>query len=107
MDNKTAIKERTFAEFLNERLRDRDNAAVYLSVALEEYEQDGDIAAFLLALRRVAEAQGGLGELAKRTELNRGNLYETLSTNGNPRFETIAAIFHALGLRLSATRAAS
>jgi hypothetical protein len=36
------------------------------NIALEEYKKDGDSEAFLLALRTVTEAYGGIGELAKK-----------------------------------------
>jgi len=57
--------------------------------------------AFLLALKDVAEAQGGLSKLAERTNLNRPNLYRALSAKGNPKLETISTILHGLGFRLS------
>ena len=40
------------------RLADSAYAKEYLTVALEEYEADGNIEAFLLAIRDVANAQG-------------------------------------------------
>ncbi|MDF5715812.1 MAG: hypothetical protein PUP93_18485 [Rhizonema sp. NSF051] len=46
-----------------------------MEVALEEYELDGDLSFFLEALHNVAEAQGGLTQLASKTGLNRQNLY--------------------------------
>ncbi len=48
-----------YSEDLIESLRDPEEAAVYLKVALEEFEQDRDSEFFLKALRNVAEAQGG------------------------------------------------
>ncbi len=92
---------RRFEDTLIERLRDPKYARVFLDVALEEYEKDGDTEAFLLALRDVAEAQGGLLKLAERTKLNRQNLYKTLSAKGNPKLETVGAILRGLGFRLS------
>jgi probable addiction module antidote protein len=92
---------RRFEDDLRERLADPEYARVFLDVALEEYEQDGDTEAFLLALRDVAEAQGGLTQLAKRTKLNRQNLYKALSSKGNPRLQTVETILHGLGFRLS------
>ena len=62
---------------------------------------DGDKDHFLLALRNVAEAQGGIGALAKRTQLNREHLYRILSKNGNPGLDKIGAILNGLGFRLS------
>ena len=85
------------AEFLSDPVR----ASTYLSVALEAYTEDQDTNAFLLALRDVAEAQGGLGKLAERTNLNRGHVYRTLSAEGNPRLDTMEKILHSLGFRLS------
>jgi len=92
---------RDFRDYHIEKLRDPEEARVYLSVALEEYEKDSDTEAFLLALRDVAEAQGGLTKLAERTRLNRQNLYKVLSEKGNPRLQTVETILHGLGFRLS------
>lgn len=90
-----------YHEHLIESLRDPEEAIAYLRVALEEYEQDGDSEVFLLALRNIAEARGGISALAKKTRLNRQNLYRTLSGKGNPTFQTLEIIMHALGFRLS------
>jgi probable addiction module antidote protein len=92
---------RDFKDYHIEKLREPDEAKVYLSVALDAYEQDGDTEAFLLALRDVAEAQGGITKLAERTNLNRQNLYKALSATGSPGFKTIETILHGLGFRLS------
>ena len=53
-------KYRNYEESLKARLADSEYAKAYLAVALEEYEADGNIKAFLLAVRDVADAQGGL-----------------------------------------------
>ena len=44
---------RNFKDYHIEQLRDPEDAKIYLSVALEDYEQNGDIEAFLLAVRDV------------------------------------------------------
>ena len=44
---------RNFKDYHIEQLRDPEDAKIYLSVALEDYEQNGDIEAFLLAGRDV------------------------------------------------------
>lgn len=62
---------------------------------------DGDARAVPVALRTIADAMGGMGELAEKTGLSRETLYRTLSENGNPRLDTLAAILAAFGLRLS------
>lgn len=85
-------------------LRDPERAQAYLAAALEDYESDSISEAFLLALRDVAQAQGGLGKLAEKTDLNRGHVYRALSESGNPRLDTIEKILRSLGLRLSVER---
>lgn len=84
-----------------DRLTDTGYAEVYLATALEEYRKDGDIDAFLLALKHVAMAKGGISRLAKQAKLNRSNLYRVLSKEGNPRLDTVGAILHNLGFKLS------
>ena len=51
---------RNYKESLKARLADSAYAKAYLAVALEEYEADGNIEAFLPAVRDMADAQGGL-----------------------------------------------
>jgi len=84
-------------DFMRERLADAEFAASYLRDALE----DGNAGVLLVALRRVAEAHGGMAKLAQATGLSREALYRTLSPSGNPRLTTLAAIFDATGLRLT------
>lgn len=83
--------------FMRERLADASFAARYLQSALE----DGDSGVLLLALRRIADARGGMTKLAQATGLSREALYRTLSASGNPRLATLAAILDATGLRLA------
>ena len=92
---------RSFEAFHLEELQDLEKAKAYLEVALEEHRKDGDTEAFLLALRDVAEAQGGLTRLARETGLNRSNIYKALSAKGKPYFQTVETILHGLGYRLS------
>lgn len=84
-------------EYLMNLLRDSKEASTYLTVALEEYRQTGNTEFFLLALRNLAEAQGGVGQLAKKTNLNRQSLYHMLSIRGNPSFLTLEKVLKALG----------
>ncbi|MFN7902158.1 MAG: addiction module antidote protein [Holosporales bacterium] len=90
-----------FTTVLQNSLRDPAHAQAYLDVAVQEYQEDGDLGFFLAALRNVAEAHGGLSALAEKTRLNRQNLYKALSPKGNPKIDTLGAILHGMGLRLS------
>jgi probable addiction module antidote protein len=51
----------------------------------------------------VAEAQGGVAQLAEKTKLNRESLYKMLSARGNPELRSLEALLQALGLRLAVT----
>jgi probable addiction module antidote protein len=92
---------RDYKESLFEDLRDPEFAVAYLNAALEEPSSD----VFLLHLRDVAEARGGIGKLAAETRLAREALYRMLSENGNPQLSSLEKILHALGLRLTVARA--
>ena len=67
-------KSKSYQNDLIEALRDPREAEEYLNAALEEVDPE----LFLLALRNVAEAQGGMAQLADRADLNRESLYRTL-----------------------------
>lgn len=92
---------RTYRELVAQTIQDPCEATEYLKASFEAYEQDGNLEAFLLALRSVVEAQGGMTELSRKTTLNRQSLYKTLSKQGNPRLHTLHTILHALGFKLS------
>ncbi len=85
-----------YKESLLEQLKDSKEAAAYLDAALEEDDE-----VFLLALRDVAEAVGGVSVVAKQTKLNRESLYRMLSKNGNPELKSLRLILEKIGLRLS------
>jgi probable addiction module antidote protein len=84
-------------------LKDPEEAAAYLNAALEA----GDKQAFLLALRNVAEAFGGMTRLARQTRIHRISLYKMTSKRGNPSVNSIMNLLEALGLKLSISRKSS
>jgi probable addiction module antidote protein len=91
----------SYHDELIESLKKPKEADAYLRIAMEEYHDDGDLEALLIALRNIAEARGGMGKLAKKTHLNRQNLYNALSEKGNPTLDTFELILKGLGYRLS------
>ena len=77
---------------------DSDEAvAEYLTAILEE-NNAGLLAA---ALGEVARARG-MTEIARASGMAREALYKALKPNAQPRFETIARVCQALGVRLVA-----
>lgn len=92
-------KSKPYQPELIESLRNPREAEEYLNVALEEDDPES----FLLALRNVTEAQGGVTQLAEKTKLNRESLYKMLSDRGNPELKSLDVLLHALGFRLAVT----
>jgi probable addiction module antidote protein len=86
-----------YEDSLIESLKDRKEAAAYLEAAIE----DGDQAVLMLALRHVAQAQGGVAEIARRANLTREATYKMLSKVGNPALSSLTAVLAATGLRLA------
>jgi probable addiction module antidote protein len=72
-------------------------AAEYLNAVLEDGDQDE----LMVALRRVATAFGGVGQVAEAADLNATTLYRTLSRRGNPELKSLTAILKAMGLRIA------
>ena len=62
-------------------------------------EDPGDGAVIRAVLKHVARTHN-ISALARETGLNRGNLYEALSEDGNPTLATLLKVTNALGLRL-------
>lgn len=62
-------KSRKYQDFLIEQLKDHDEAVAYLNAALEESLKGDEKSQhlFLLALRNVAEAQGGVANWLKKS----------------------------------------
>lgn len=96
------VKSKNYQEWLLEKLKDHDEAVAYLNAALEESLKGDEESQhlFLVALRNVAEAQGGIGALAKKAHVGRESLYKTLSGTGNPKWHTLVSLCVAMGLNL-------
>ncbi len=88
---------KSYDAFLMEQLRDPELAAAYLSAAIE----DQDIGVFLIALRNVTEAHGGIGRAAEGSNLNRQSLYRMLSKDGNPTLASLLPLLREVGVNLT------
>ena len=91
------VGSKPYRDSLLKSLKKPDEAAHYLNACLE----DEDPRVFLLALRDVADAYGGIGALAESSHLNRESLYRALSKSGNPSLNTLGSLLSSLGLRLA------
>ncbi|MES2945605.1 MAG: addiction module antidote protein [Pseudomonadota bacterium] len=82
---------------ITEMLQTDQDIAEYLSVVIE----DGDPAMLAVTLGDIARARG-MTQIAKDSGLTREALYKALRPGASPRFDTIARVCKALGVRLVA-----
>jgi probable addiction module antidote protein len=90
------MKTVSYKKILRERLDDAEQAAEYLTACYEEGPE-----VFLVGLRDVVEAHGGVARAAELSKLNRESLYRLFSRNGNPRLSSLNAVLSALGLKVT------
>jgi probable addiction module antidote protein len=90
------MRELDFEKELLKSLQDPQEAAAYLQAAILEADPDN----WLIALRTLAKAKGGLALLAQKTGLHRVHLYRMLGKEGNPTFKSMIAILQALGVQI-------
>jgi len=96
------IKYRTLEEVEVEHFTQHpEKLKSYLTVALEEYQKDGDKKAFLHALSIATRVHGGFSKLSRETGLNRENLYRALSKRSDPKLSTVRRVMSALGFSLT------
>lgn len=94
----TTIKITELPEFdPAEYLDDEKEIAAYLSAILAE-DDPGLLAA---ALGDIARARG-MSEIARSSGISREALYKALRPGAKPRFETVARVCRALGVKLEA-----
>jgi probable addiction module antidote protein len=96
MNNKASI---SHDAFLRKKLqRDAEFAVGYLKAAMEDTDEPKVL---LIALRRIAEARGGIAKIAKAAGITRESLYRALSERGNPRLSTLLAVTKAIGMKVT------
>ena len=94
----------TWREYMVQRLAsDPGGVKDYLQAIMEEYQTFGDLRVVLLALRTVAEAEGGISALAKRINAEPEMLSKELSSDKALTIDTLRTIFGTLGCCLSIT----
>lgn len=88
-----------YEEVLIKQLRKRPEEAIYyLNACLEE----DDPRVFLIAVKQVIEALGGISKFSRKTKLGRVSIYKMLSEKGNPGFMNVLALLSCAGITLRA-----
>lgn len=92
---------RAFREVEEEYFRHHpEEISNYINEIFAGYAEDGNAAALLASLRVIAKVKG-ITNLAESTGMTRQGIQHALSSKGNPRFDNVNAIMHALGYRLT------
>lgn len=93
MNHKITVKPYDTAEFL----ATPQDVYYYLNEVLAS----GDSALIAAALGNIARSQG-MTTIAKKTGLNRSNLYHSLNKDGNPQISTVSKLIKSFGFTLAA-----
>jgi probable addiction module antidote protein len=92
---------RTIDDLTEQYLRDHpDEFDDYITELFEEYAQDGDTPALLSSLRILSRVKG-VTNIAETSGLSRKGVQKALHEDGNPQFESVNAILHAMGYWLA------
>jgi probable addiction module antidote protein len=81
---------------LADEIETREDVIGILEAALEENDMD-----FLFKVIGDIARSKGMTQIARELNLNRENLYRSLSQDGNPSFSTVAKVLDNLGFQLS------
>ena len=85
-----------FKDYLLKDLAQPEFAKGYLEAALQDFDKDGNIEILLLAMKDIAEAQGGIEELVRWTNLSPETLTYLLNTEHPPQLDKVLDILSRL-----------
>ena len=85
-----------FKDYLLKDLAQPEFAKGYLEAALQDFDKDGNIEILLLAMKDIAEAQGGIEELVPWTNLSPQTLTYLLNTEHPPQLDKVLDILDSL-----------
>ena len=86
----------SFKDYLLKDLAQPEFAKGYLEAALQDFDKDGNIEILLLAMKDIAEAQGGIEELVTWTNLSPQALTYLLNTEHPPQLDKVLDILSTL-----------
>ena len=92
--NEVPVKRHRARDYLNTQ----EEIVAYLNAAVEEMGDDPRL--LMKAFRNVAEARGGVSELARQAKMDRVALSRALSGQRIPRLDTLTKVSAACGVKL-------
>ena len=96
---------RTFEDYMDEFLQDRESQRLWLETNIGEFMDDGNIEALVDAVDLVIKARGRgtITALAKKLKMDRSNVSEILNGKAKPRLDTVFKLIFGLGYSLEVT----
>lgn len=91
---------KNYQDDLIQRLSNNDYAAEYLKASFDATMKDGNIEAFLLALKNVINATKSVSVVKEETDISKQYLFQLLETNNPPTIETLTVVLREIGLTL-------
>ena len=91
----------TWHAFIVEQLAEEENIEGFLDAVIEEYQIHGDLATIQTALQYVAEAHGGISQLAENIDIEPQVLSAVLNNTKAPNIDTLGIVLSAFGCCLS------
>jgi DNA-binding phage protein len=85
---------------LLQRLSNNQYAAEYLQESFDETMKDGNIEAFLLALKNIINATKTVSFVKDDKNISKQDLFQLLEKNNPPTIETLAVVLREVGLTL-------
>ncbi len=99
--NKKEYKNCTsFDEVFCELFDTEEKLKDFLSLALEDYLEDGDFNVFCRSLELVIKSRDTINGFAKKVDLSKMGLYNIINGKKEPKIRTLAKILKELGCTL-------
>jgi len=93
---------KTYAWDPADDIKTKEDVVGILAAAIEENDPK-----FLISVIGDIARSKGMSKIARELNLNRVGLYESLSTGGNPSFNTVVKVLDNLGFQLSVRQKAT
>ena len=85
-----------FKDYLLKDLAEPEFAKGYLETALQDFYVDGNLEIMVLVIKNIAQAQGGIEELVRWTNLSSQDLTYLLNTEHPPQLDKVLDILSTL-----------
>ena len=92
---------RTFEQYLNENLKNPEEAITFFQVVIEEFLEDNNLSNFNKALGILVKSHGSVSNFAKISGINRTHLYKIFNSEIEPKLSTLKNILYQLGYKIT------